>query len=148
MIPPPITSIRFGMPPSSSAPVESTSRGSSYGKPGMRATEEPAAMMQCSNAMRFWPSGVCTSIVFGDSNLPTPCTTVTLRCLARLTRPFVSLPTTDSFQPRSLSTSNFGAPNAMPWWLISSTSVTTLAACSSAFDGMQPTLRQTPPSDA
>ena len=97
--------------------------------------------------MSFFPSVVCTSIVFGDSNLPTPCTTVTLRCLARPASPLVSLPTTDSFQPRSLSRSNSGLPNWIPKWRISSASVITLAAWSSAFEGMQPTFRQTPPSD-
>ena len=41
--------------------------------------------------------------------------------------------------------SSVGLPNSMPACDISSASVTTLAACSIALDGMQPTLRQTPP---
>ena len=44
------------------------------------------------------------------------------------------------------STSTSGLANFTPKWPISSASEMTLAACSSAFDGMQPTLRQTPPS--
>ena len=59
----------------------------------------------------------------------------------------MSFLTTLSFQPRRPSTSTFGLANFTPKWPISSASEMTLAACSSAFDGMQPTLRQTPPSD-
>src|SRR5580704_18031247 len=70
---------------------------------------------------------------------------VTLRCLASSARPPVSRPTTPSFQARSRSRSIEGGPNAMPFSLISLVSAMTLAACSSALDGMQPTLRQTPP---
>jgi hypothetical protein len=40
-----------------------------------------------------------------------------------------------------------GSPNDSPWSAISFVSVMTLAACNSAFEGMQPTLRHTPPSD-
>ena len=39
-----------------------------------------------------------------------------------------------------------GEANDSPAWLISLVSAITLAACSSALDGMQPTLRHTPPS--
>ncbi|MNC92416.1 hypothetical protein D3C83_88420 [compost metagenome] len=46
MMPPPTTSRRLGTSASSSALVESMMRLSSYGKPGMRAMLEPAAMMQ------------------------------------------------------------------------------------------------------
>jgi hypothetical protein len=66
-------------------------------------------------------------------------TTRTLRCFAMPARPFTICATTLSLCARSLSTSIFGVPCFA--------SVSTSAACSSAFDGMQPTLRQTPPSD-
>jgi hypothetical protein len=49
-------------------------------------------------------------------------------------------------QARSLSISIFGLPNVMPFGAISPASVITFATCSSAFDGMQPTFRHTPPS--
>ena len=39
-----------------------------------------------------------------------------------------------------------GAPKLTPWAAIAAASSMVLATCSSAFEGMQPTLRQTPPS--
>ncbi len=72
--------------------------------------------------------------------------TVTFRCLARPVRPVVKRPTTLFFQSRSLDASIFGAPNSMPCAAIACASSMTFAACNSAFDGMQPTLRHTPPS--
>jgi hypothetical protein len=75
-----------------------------------------------------------------------PGTTVTLRCRASVVRPPVSRRTTPSFQPRSLAASIFGAPKTTPCADIPAASSITRAACSSAFDGMQPTFRQTPPS--
>ena len=39
-----------------------------------------------------------------------------------------------------------GAVKVSPAWLISLVSAITLAACSRALEGMQPTLRHTPPS--
>ena len=53
--------------------------------------------------------------------------------------------TTPSFQARSLSMSICGAPKLMPCAAMAWLSSMTLAACSRAFEGMQPTLRQTPP---
>ncbi len=47
MMPPPTTSIRFGRWRSSSAPVEVTTRGSSFGRKGSFTASEPAAMMAC-----------------------------------------------------------------------------------------------------
>ena len=51
-MPPPITSMRFGTDASSSARVESSTRGSS-GMNGSRTTCEPAAMIACSNRTTF-----------------------------------------------------------------------------------------------
>ena len=141
MMPPPITSSCSGISSTSSAPVESITRGSS-GTNGSVAASEPAAMMQLSNATTVSP----TAIVFGPVNSPVPRTTWTLRCLASDSRPPVSRPTTPSFQARTLSMSTLGSLNSIPASPSSPASVSTLAMCSSAFDGMQPTFRQTPPS--
>ena len=130
---------------SSSAPVESISRGSSSGMPGSTVGLDPAAMMQCLKPTLVVPSAPSTESRLGDVNVPLPRTTSTLRCLASPVSPPVSLSTTESFQPRSLSTSISGLPNVIPCSADSSTSAITRAMCSSAFDGMQPTLRQTPP---
>ena len=82
----------------------------------------------------------------GAVNSPVPRTTWTLRCLASDSRPPVRRPTTLSFHARTLSMSIVGASKLMPASPSSAASVRTLATCSSAFDGMQPTFRQTPPS--
>ena len=61
--------------------------------------------------------------------------------------PFVIFETIASFRPTIFATSTFTPETAMPW------SARPLSVCSycsddssSAFDGMQPTLRQVPPS--
>ena len=91
------------------------------------------------------PSGPVTVTMFGEVKVPVPTRVVTLRCLARPVRPPVSRVTTPSFQARRASRSMVGAAKASPAWVISLVSAMTLAACSRALDGMQPTLRQTPP---
>ncbi len=103
-------------------------------------------MMQWSNETTLRPSFVSTSSECGEANCAFPSTTVTLRALARLARPLVSLPTTPSLNLRRPSRSTLGGPKLTPWGAMSAASAMTLAACRSAFDGMQPTLRQTPPS--
>ena len=100
--------------------------------------------MQCSKAIAV-PS---TSTVWSEVKLAVPVTTSTLRCRASPSSPPVSFPTTSSFQPRSLSTSISGSPNFSPKPAASSASAATRAAWSRAFEGMQPTLRHTPPSDS
>ena len=92
------------------------------------------------------PSGAVTESMFGEVKVPVPIRVWTLRCLASPARPPVSRVTTPSFQPRSASRSMVGAVKVSPAWLISLVSAMTLAACSRALEGMQPTLRQTPPS--
>ncbi len=143
-MPPPITS-RLGGRSSSSAPVESITRGSS-GRPGSRTDSDPAAMMHCwkLTTCPAPPSSILSSC--GDAKVAVPCTTVTLRCRARFFSPPVRRPTTESFHSRSLPASICGAPKRMPCSAIACASSMTRAACSSAFDGMQPTFRQTPPS--
>ena len=64
-MPPPMTSRRFGTPPSSSAPVESMTRGSS-GMNGSLMGSEPAAMMHCSKRIFcVLPSRAVTSMTCG-----------------------------------------------------------------------------------
>ena len=145
-MPPPTTSSRSGTPSSSRAPVESTTRSSSWGMNGRVTGSEPQAMIACSNPTTVRdPSSAVTSRWLGEANAPSPVTTLTLRALARPARPPVSRLTTDSFQARSLSRSTAGSPKASPCSAISLVSAITLAACSRALEGMQPTLRQTPP---
>ena len=61
-------------------------------------------------------------------------------------KPCVNLPTTSfAFQWRIFSKSILGSPKVTPCSAVSSASVMTLAVCKSAFDGIQPTLRHTPP---
>ena len=104
-------------------------------------------MMHCSKRMRSEPLLPITSSTFGlDEARRRRCTTSTLRCFASTRSPPVSFLTTAPFQARSLSRSICGAPKAMPCAPISSASSMTLAACSSALEGMQPTFRHTPPS--
>ncbi len=129
----------------------------SCGRKGRRTACEPAAMIalrkrsDCFLPVGSWPVAPAvsaTSSSCGPVNRPTPRTTVTLRIFAIAARPPVSLPTTLALCARSLSRSTVGAPKLTPSdskWLTSSI---TAATCSSALDGMQPTLRHTPPSVA
>ena len=59
-IPPPTTSMVFGIDFSSRAPVESMMRGSS-GKPGSRTGSDPAAITQVLNAITCFASPSVTS---------------------------------------------------------------------------------------
>ena len=127
--------------------MESMTRGSSCGMNGSRTGSDPAAMIAESKlTVVVDPSGPATESMFGEVNVPVPTRVWTLRCLASPVSPPVSLVTTPSFQPRSTSRSIVGAAKDSPAWLISLVSAITFAACSSALDGMQPTLRHTPPS--
>ena len=99
-------------------------------------------MMRLSNVISRSPTAIEPEPV----SLPSPWMTSTSRRLARPAIPPVSLSTTDCFHSSSLGRSTLGLPNETPWVAISSVSAITRAACSSALLGMQPTLRQTPPS--
>ncbi|MNS71244.1 hypothetical protein D3C72_1046070 [compost metagenome] len=154
-MPPPSTSMRLGSVPISSAPVESTTRGS-FGMKGRLTDCEPAAMMALRNltvcflpvVSQLVPEVSSTSRWYGSMKLPTPRSTVTLRILAMAVRPPVSLPTTLFLWPSSLARSTVGAAKLTPRSAKCLTSSMTEATCSSAFDGMQPTFRHTPPSVA
>src|SRR5213076_1785839 len=104
MMPPPITSIFFGTPLSSSAAVESTMRGSS-GRKGSFAACEPAAMIADAKRTVLLPSLPSTCRRFLSRKVPTPWTTVTLRIFAIEASPPVSFPTTLSLNARSLARS-------------------------------------------
>ncbi len=146
MMPPPMTSRRFMLGGSSSAPVESMMRGSS-GKPGsftgFRARRDDALVERDAFAL---PSSPFTSTTFGADELAVTGDDVDLALLgqhlqaagellddARL--PVAQLVEVDGGLAE-------GRRRAPPSELASSM---TFAACSRAFDGMQPTLRHTPP---
>ncbi len=100
-MPPPITRSRFGTPSSSSAPVESITRGSSCGMKGILIGSDPAAITALSKPMTVVLPSCSTAIWCGLTKRAVPVTTVTLRCLARPPRPPVRRLTTPSFQLRS-----------------------------------------------
>ncbi len=87
-----------------------------------------------------------TASAWGPVNFPSPVTTSTFRALAIIETPPLSLPTTLFFQTRSFSISTRASPKETPCADSARASSIRLATCSSAFEGMQPTLRQTPPS--
>jgi hypothetical protein len=104
-------------------------------------------MMQCANdADVTAPSSLAMRTAWSLVKLAVPRTTDTLRCFASAARPPVKRPTTLSFHWRNAFASIFGAPNSMPCEAMAAASSITFAACSSAFEGMHPTLRHTPPS--
>lgn len=85
------------------------------------------------------------SSVLGETKCAMPVTVRTLRCLAITAKPAVSLLTTFCLYSRSVSRVIFGLPKSIPKVLACAASSMTAAACSNALEGMQPTLRQTPP---
>ena len=147
-MPPPTISMRFGWTGSSSAPVEVTTRGSSFGMNGSFTASEPAAMMaRVKPIVVVPPAARSTTTWLASLKRPLPVTTVTLRIFAICARPPVSLPTTLFLCATSLARIDRAARRsrrrAAPKC---ATSSITAATCSIAFDGMQPTFRQTPPS--
>ena len=146
-MPPPTISMRLGCTGSSSAPVEVTMRGSSFGMNGSFTASEPAAMMaRVKPIVVVPPAARSTTTWCASLKRPLPVTTVTFLILAICARPPVSRPTTLFLCATSLDGSTLGAPNSTPTAPKCATSSITAATCSIAFDGMQPTLRQTPPS--
>ena len=134
-----------GISSRSNAPVESIIRGSS-GKEGIVVGWEPAAMMACSKDIVVLPPAPSISIIFAEINLPVPCTTSTLRCLAIAFRPVVNLLTILTAYCPTDFILTFDVPRSRPCSFNSLISDMTLAMCNSALEGIQPTLRQTPPS--
>jgi len=113
-MPPPMTSIRFGIAGSASAPVEVTTRGSS-GRNGSITASDPAAMIAFSKPTETVPPlASATSIACGSLKRPVPSITETLRSFAICASPPVSLPTTASLCARSFGRSMRGAENPIP----------------------------------
>ena len=108
-MPPPTTSIFFGIDGSVSAPVESTTRGSS-GMNGSFTASLPAAMIAFWKRTTFLspvvsrpvPDVACTSTWCGSRKRPMPRTTSTLRAFAMPIRPPVSFLTTPSLNAAEL----------------------------------------------
>ena len=145
IMPPPITKSFLGISAKSKASVESIMRGSSFGKTGILVTREPAAITQLSKLIVLTPSDVSTSSVWLPVKLASPCNISTLRFLARAVKPPVNLSTMLFFHVSTLRMSIWGLVKLIPCSDISAASLMTLAVCNSALDGIQPTLRHTPP---
>jgi hypothetical protein len=145
MYPPPTTSRRFGTSGSSSAVVESRTFGLSIDTFGTFVGSEPVAMMTKSVSIFCCPPEVSTLNVFASTKDARPWTKFTLRDFASSPRPPVCFLTTASFQERSLSMSMVGVGKDTPKASACFASSSTLAACNSAFEGMQPRNVHTPP---
>ena len=144
--PAPTTSRRCGTLSSASAPVDDTMRFSSISMPFRRATSEPVAMtIDFVPSVCVAPSSAFTSTLPAATMRAVPWKASILFFLNRKSTP-LTLPST----PWSLNAiialrSSLGATPMpileKPWPASSNNS----EACSRAFDGMQPTLRQVPP---
>ncbi len=92
-------------------------------------------------------TSICTPASVLPVNLPWPLSQVILFFLNRYSMPLVIFSTMASLRASIFATSIFTSPTVMPWsarWceVFSNSS----DEASSAFDGMQPTFRQVPPS--
>ena len=141
-MPPPMTSSRSGMPSTSSAPVESMTR-SSCGRNGSEAAREPAAMIACVEA----DDGAADLDRVRRGELAHAAHDLDLALLGQRLEAAGELADDAVLARAHASMSIFGAPkrDAVPR-PSSAASAITLATCSSALDGMQPTFRHTPPS--
>ena len=101
--------------------------------------------MALSNEIVCVPSAVSTCIAFGPENLASPRMIVTLRCFANAFRPPVNLLTMLFFQSSTLRISTSGSAKVTPCAPMSAASLIICAVCNNAFEGIQPTLSQTPP---
>jgi hypothetical protein len=155
MMPPPITSMRFGTKRSSSAPVESTMRGS-RGMKGRWKAAEPAAMMHFSKRTTFFAPVFSCDVaggqfdfeVVGVEEVAVAAHDLDLARLGHAGQAAGQL-ADHLFLVRAqlVEVDRLGAAKLTPSSACAASSITA-ATCSSAFDGMQPTLRQTPPSVA
>ena len=145
--PAPTTSSFFGTASSASAPVDETMRFSSISMPLSRATSEPVAItMFFVSTVCVLPSAPFTSILPGAVMRPWPMKASILFFLSRNATPLTLPATPSSLNFIIAGRSSFGAGTLMPMpakpWPASSNRC---EACSSALDGMQPTLRHVPP---
>ena len=92
------------------------------------------------------PSGAFTSTLPGAAMRPVPRTASILFFLSRKSTPLTLPSTPSSLNFIIAARSSFGVPTPMPILAkLCPASSNISEACSSAFDGMQPTLRQVPP---
>ena len=120
---------------------------SSMVTPGSWATSEPVAITIALVSSIFTePSSAFTSTLPGAAMLPWPMKGSTLFFLKRKATPSTLAFTVSSLCFIIAARFSFGVPTSMPKaakpWPASSNSS---EACSSAFEGMQPILRQVPP---
>ena len=137
----------FGISFNSKASVESQIRGSSCGINGSSMGREPTAKMACSKFTEV-VSSPSTWIWLGPVNFPFPLITWHFLILAMPPRPSVSFPMTCSFHWRTFAMSISGSPKVTPCSSMAFASLITLARCKRALEGMHPTFKQTPPSEA
>ena len=137
--------MRAGTSGSANAPVEVTMRSSSTATPASGAETLPVAITTApAETVRF--SGPSISTVPGPVSLAWPSMWVTSFFSRRPATPLVRSPTTLSLCAIMAGRSSSTPEILTPWrarcvlaWMYSS------EVWSSAFDGMQPTLRQVPP---
>ncbi len=147
--PPPITTSRPGTRSSSSAPVELTMRFSSISMPGSDTLSLPVAMTTCLARKSLAPPSPVTATVFGAVIRPAPFSQVTPFFLNRNSTPLVLAATTSFLRACMRARSSVTSPTITPCAAMPSLASWKLSElCSSAFDGMQPILRQVPPSVA
>ena len=97
------------------------------------------------------PASVSTCSVLASEKRPKPCTTRTLARLSRPATPVFSLSTTVSFQATTAAMSTCGGLARLTPWRPPGSAArrsvsTSEATWISALDGMQPRIRQVPPS--
>ena len=142
--PPPITATRSGSWSLRVLWSEVTIRSPSGSKPGIERGAEPVARITLS-AETSWPSTATTP---GRTSRPWPLTIATLRRLSSPESPPTSLSTTPVVRVATRAQSGVKPPSPlgmMPKSAACSAVRSTSAVCSSALAGMQPRLRQVPP---
>mmetsp|Transcript_59789 Transcript_59789/g.142319 ORF Transcript_59789/g.142319 Transcript_59789/m.142319 type:complete len:289 (-) Transcript_59789:211-1077(-) len=149
MTPPPITINFSGTFFKDSAPVEDTICSSSMGAKGKDMMSEPvASMMFLAEISSSPPSFKATLTDLGPVIVPWPLTYVTLFFLNSISMPPVNWLTASVFffiiWSKSMDKCSeplmpLGSKSVLAWWYKAE-------LCSSALDGMHPTLRQVPPS--
>ena len=146
MAPPPMTATREGKACSSNTSSEVRTTLPSTSNPGMRRGTEPAAStMWVPVSSRVAPSPPVTVTTLPGPSRPVPVMTSTLRFFSRPLRPLTSLSTTCCLRLIMAGTSRPGASARTPNSLAPATVRNTEAVSSSSLAGMQPRLRQVPP---
>ena len=145
--PAPTTSRWPGTAGSAIAWSELTTRLPSISTPLSGATAEPVAMtMFLVSSVCVLPSADLISTLPGAAMRPMPNTESILFFLSRKSTPFTLPSTASSLNFSMVGRSSFGVPTPMPILPNECPASSNISeACSSAFDGMQPTFRQVPP---